>query len=213
MQSIIALLQLAVLTVTILRTEAGILSPAKSTSAVTVCPDNRQCPEDSSCCIGSNGQYSCCKYKNAVCCSDGEHCCPEGTLCQSGGCVVNHSEQSAAQKLIKSLGNDDGKTLPLKSNPSEALLDLSANSEIVICPDPTRHCPDYNTCCLMPNHQWVCCPLPNAACCPDGYHCCPYGSRCDPTSTRCYRGNGEEDSSTLFFLQSILSARKNNKQL
>jgi hypothetical protein len=69
---------------------------------------------------------------------------------------------------------------------------MESNAEKVICPDPTRACPDGNTCCLLPNHQWVCCPLPYAACCPDGYHCCPYGSRCDPSSSHCYR----QDSAT-----------------
>lgn len=208
------LLLLTVLAVTTLRVEGSSLFAVRREGTPTICPDNGQCPEGSTCCTGSNGRYSCCSYKNAVCCDDGEHCCPENSFCQDGGCVMKQSEQTAAEKLISSVGKgtEEKKTLPLESNPSAATCDKSANSEIVICPDPTRFCPDYNTCCLMPNHQWVCCPLPQAACCPDGYHCCPYGSRCDATSTRCYRGNGEEDSSTLFFLHSILSARKTNKQ-
>jgi len=33
-------------------------------------------------------------------------------------------------------------------------------ADYIVCPDSAWSCPDYNTCCLMPNYQWVCCPLP-----------------------------------------------------
>jgi hypothetical protein len=29
----------------------------------------------------SSGEYGCCPLPNAVCCSDGKHCCPEGYTC------------------------------------------------------------------------------------------------------------------------------------
>jgi hypothetical protein len=42
------------------------------------CPDGGTCGDDQTCCETSNGEYGCCPYENAVCCSDHEHCCPSG---------------------------------------------------------------------------------------------------------------------------------------
>jgi hypothetical protein len=56
----------------------------------------------------------------------------------------------------------------------------------VVCPDGESECPDNNTCCLMGNHKYGCCPLPNAVCCSDHSHCCPYGFKCNVASGSCY---------------------------
>ena len=42
------------------------------------CDDKSSCPSGTTCCKLSSGEYGCCPYKKAVCCSDGEHCCPNG---------------------------------------------------------------------------------------------------------------------------------------
>ena len=52
-----------------------------------VCPDGSECPTGQTCCPLSSGGYGCCPLPNAVCCSDGEHCCPQGTTCTGAGCL------------------------------------------------------------------------------------------------------------------------------
>jgi hypothetical protein len=44
------------------------------------CDDGSSCPTGTTCCKLSSGQYGCCPYPEAVCCGDGEHCCPKGTF-------------------------------------------------------------------------------------------------------------------------------------
>ena len=43
------------------------------------CDDGSECPTGTTCCKLSSGQWGCCPYPNAVCCNDGEHCCPQGS--------------------------------------------------------------------------------------------------------------------------------------
>ena len=50
-------------------------------SDVVDCGDGTSCPEGSTCCAMSTGQFGCCSYQDAVCCDDGEHCCPNGLFC------------------------------------------------------------------------------------------------------------------------------------
>lgn len=45
------------------------------------CSDGNTCNEGETCCYSKRGQSGCCGYENAVCCSDGVHCCPENTTC------------------------------------------------------------------------------------------------------------------------------------
>ena len=46
------------------------------------CPgDKASCPDDSTCCVLSNGSFGCCPTQNAVCCGDSVHCCPDGYTC------------------------------------------------------------------------------------------------------------------------------------
>lgn len=58
----------------------------------------------------------------------------------------------------------------------------------VQCPDAITECPDQNTCCLMSNNKYGCCPLPSATCCSDHEHCCPFGFNCDVFKQTCYNG-------------------------
>lgn len=42
------------------------------------CLDGSQCLDYETCCMMDTGHYGCCPLPKAVCCSDEEHCCPEG---------------------------------------------------------------------------------------------------------------------------------------
>ena len=77
-------------------------------------------------------------FFQAVCCSDGVHCCPNGYTCdvahgscKKGDAQVNWFEKTPAKQL-----------------------------ENVICPDGSSECPDGNTCCKLSSGQYGCCPLP-----------------------------------------------------
>ncbi len=54
------------------------------------CPDNKTvCASGETCCLTSMDEYGCCKYSDAVCCSDMKHCCPQFMVCDltEGTCV------------------------------------------------------------------------------------------------------------------------------
>ncbi|XP_077976740.1 uncharacterized protein LOC120333941 isoform X7 [Styela clava] len=132
-----------------------------------ICPGGQsQCPDGTTCCKLSSGQWGCCPILHAVCCNDGEHCCPEGYTCDTtGGTCIKGTE------TIRSL---------LKTSA------IGLNS--VICPGGQAQCPDGTTCCKLSSGQWGCCPIPRAVCCNDGEHCCPEGYTCDTTGGTCIKG-------------------------
>ncbi|KAJ3607811.1 hypothetical protein NHX12_024862 [Muraenolepis orangiensis] len=39
------------------------------------------CPEGTTCCLLTSGDYGCCPYAEAVCCNDHIHCCPAESMC------------------------------------------------------------------------------------------------------------------------------------
>ena len=52
------------------------------TQVNVVCPDHSLCSLGQTCCVNASGNgYVCCPQPNGVCCSDGLHCCPQGTTC------------------------------------------------------------------------------------------------------------------------------------
>lgn len=58
----------------------------RTESAGLKCPDgDTTCEDTSTCCKSANENYHCCKFQDAVCCSDGKHCCPKGFTCSGGG--------------------------------------------------------------------------------------------------------------------------------
>jgi len=77
------------------------LMPARKNNKVapsfvsTTCPDGSSCSSTATCCRIAQG-YGCCPYSSAVCCSDEQHCCPQGYTCdvQRGLC-----QQSSVHRL------------------------------------------------------------------------------------------------------------------
>lgn len=61
------------------------LKAAPTGMADVVCPNGKfKCPDGYTCCKAPDGSWSCCPLKNAVCCDDHIHCCPEGSVCNKG---------------------------------------------------------------------------------------------------------------------------------
>ncbi|PVD30140.1 hypothetical protein C0Q70_09402 [Pomacea canaliculata] len=132
-----------------------------------ICPDGQsECGDGQTCCQQKDGTWGCCPLPNAVCCTDGVHCCPQGTTCNlsTGQCDSAQISVPWQQKLA-------------------AIKQIS--TENVICPDKKSECSDGQTCCRMGSGQFGCCGVPNAVCCQDGLHCCPQNYTCDETSGQC----------------------------
>ncbi|KAM4624047.1 granulin b isoform 2-T2 [Polymixia lowei] len=142
-------------------------------SSVT-CPDGKSsCPDGTTCCLLIGGDYGCCPYPEAMCCSDYLHCCPSNTTCdlEHEMCKSGETEVPLVKK-IPALPND------------------------VDCPDRVSTCPDETTCCQMANGTYGCCPMPNAVCCSDHLHCCPSGTQCDLAHSTCVSPQGETTVAT-----------------
>ena len=74
----------------------------------------------------------------AVCCSDGEHCCPHNTTCDvsEGKCLKGDKVMDWYEKVA------------------------AVRVGSVICPDGAHECPNGQTCCKLASGDWGCCPLP-----------------------------------------------------
>ncbi|XP_057682996.1 granulin b [Corythoichthys intestinalis] len=143
------------------------------------CPDKRStCPDETTCCQMSSGEYGCCPMPDATCCSDKLHCCPHGTVCNLTAGTCDEPRSGGGGGVSR---EPETPSLP---RPAKA---AGANA----CDERTR-CPEGASCCFMKSAgEWGCCPLPRAVCCEDGSHCCPAGHTCRPHRSSCSRGLGE----------------------
>jgi len=66
------------------------------------CPDGT-CSSDETCCQLENGDWGCCPYPKADCCSDHAHCCPGGYKCDlvHQQCVQESGQKRFSLKLLK----------------------------------------------------------------------------------------------------------------
>ena len=137
-----------------------------------VCPDQKsQCPDKYTCCKQLSGGFGCCPQPNAVCCSDGKHCCAQGYRCDLSMqvCVKpNDRVTKLYSASVSATANRNGG---------------KKNIGNIICPDGGI-CRDYTTCCRTTT-GYGCCPHPNAVCCWDRLHCCREGYLCDLTEGVC----------------------------
>lgn len=148
-------------------------NPAPSVNSVS-CPGGKSsCPDSFTCCLLTSGDYGCCPYPEATCCSDHLHCCPSNTICDLEHQVCRSGETN----------------VPL-------LKKIAAQPNDVVCPDKKTACPDQTTCCEMTNGTYGCCPMPNAVCCSDHVHCCPAGTECDLVHSTCVSAQGETSMAT-----------------
>ncbi|XP_051995507.1 granulin a isoform X3 [Xyrauchen texanus] len=136
------------------------------------CDAHTSCPDHTTCCLNAQTKkWGCCQLPKAVCCNDGEHCCPADyqcdesqVSCKKGDVVIPWYNKIVAQST------------PAPSS------DLSS----VRC-DAQSSCLAGSTCCHLSTGEWGCCPLPEAICCPDQEHCCPKGYECDLHGQSCVK--------------------------
>ncbi|XP_023329802.1 granulins [Eurytemora carolleeae] len=111
------------------------------------------CDDTQTCCLLPAGQgIGCCPYRNAVCCQDRLHCCPEGLECdiKAGRCVGN-SYKLLLQKLDGAITNPNTPktklTIRKPQKSSSSFLSVLANRKS--CPDKSYSCEVTQTCCPL----------------------------------------------------------------
>uniref|UniRef100_A0A4W3JK71 Granulins domain-containing protein n=1 Tax=Callorhinchus milii TaxID=7868 RepID=A0A4W3JK71_CALMI len=140
-------------------------------SGAVLCPDQSQCPEGTTCCLMQSSQYGCCPVPKGVCCSDHQHCCPQGYNCNNETCVKG------------------GLSIPYinKIPVLERLIarnSIESHSTKVFC-DAIHYCQGGNTCCRNRTGEWACCGYPQATCCANGLNCCPNEFTCEISASIC----------------------------
>uniref|UniRef100_A0A671L100 Granulins-like n=1 Tax=Sinocyclocheilus anshuiensis TaxID=1608454 RepID=A0A671L100_9TELE len=135
------------------------------------CDSRHVCPDSNTCCENTDGDWSCCPLPEAVCCTDGEHCCPANYKCD-----VTRVSCIKGDVVIPWYNKISAQSTPAPS------LDLDA----VKC-DKQSSCSADSTCFYLSTGERGCCPLPEAVCCPDREHCCPKGYKCDLRRRSCIK--------------------------
>ncbi|XP_055338488.1 progranulin-like [Paramacrobiotus metropolitanus] len=140
-----------------------------------VCPGGSECPEFATCCMMKSGQWGCCPFPEAVCCTDLVHCCPKNSKCD-----LTQQRCSSEQYT-----NEYVLFVPMME---KFLWNTTASAvDSVQCQDHQSECPDGSTCCQMASGEWGCCPFEAAICCSDKLHCCPKDTVCDLEKQRCQK--------------------------
>ncbi|KAG8006473.1 Granulin [Nibea albiflora] len=143
----------------------------KEVEGTIQCDHHTSCPHSSTCCFMSSSQkWGCCPLPKAVCCADGNHCCPTDYTCNEAATSCTKGEV-----VIPWYTKLPATTSVLHTEPGS-----------VQCDSQTQ-CPDHTTCCKLEMGEWGCCPLENAVCCPDKEHCCPQGYTCNIASNSCQK--------------------------
>ncbi|XP_028332120.1 granulin b [Gouania willdenowi] len=147
-----------------------------------VCPGGKsQCPDTYTCCQLSSGDFGCCPFPQATCCSDHLHCCPSNAVCDlKHGTCRSGTLRLPLGKKIPSVPVNRSSLSRLSQLPATVSVPSVGNK----C-DESTSCPGVTTCCKTESGDWACCPLPQAVCCDDHIHCCPHGSVCNLAAQTC----------------------------
>uniref|UniRef100_A0A8B9JPQ9 Granulin n=1 Tax=Astyanax mexicanus TaxID=7994 RepID=A0A8B9JPQ9_ASTMX len=140
------------------------------------CDAQTSCPRDNTCCYMKKfNKWGCCPLPEAVCCGDGDHCCPNSYTCDTtkNTCLKGHLEIPWFKKQEAKVTQG--------SEVAHGVADVQCDS--------TARCPTGSTCCRLTTGQWGCCPHVQvcAVCCDDHVHCCPAGYTCDLQAGTCLR--------------------------
>jgi hypothetical protein len=133
-----------------------------------------RCSDSQTCCPAKVAAgVACCPYRNATCCADQLHCCPQNTECDSAHrrCVPRQESSLPWTKIVDESDDD--------------LMEDENEISNRACPGGTQSCPDTYTCCAMISGGYGCCPMDGAVCCADKIHCCPKGTTCDTAGGTC----------------------------
>lgn len=88
----------------------------------------------------------------AVCCSDGEHCCPKGYRCNITVQTCEMAGRDTRPWLRK---------VPARQEEPSGAVSGPARPAEVVCDNQTS-CPRDTSCCFMQKtHKWGCCPVPD----------------------------------------------------
>lgn len=149
----------------------------------TVCPDDTLCGVNDTCCEHLDGSWGCCPTPNAVCCSDGHHCCPEKFTCEKDYTCKENSKTRAAMK-IQNHQSPGVKITP--ASETSRIYNYLFHVVSTVCTGGGYECASGQTCCNLSSGGWGCCRENEAVCCSDGEHCCPKGFVCS-TGGKCVK--------------------------
>ncbi|XP_053094900.1 granulin b isoform X2 [Pangasianodon hypophthalmus] len=138
------------------------------------CDAQTTCPRGNTCCyMAKLSKWGCCPLPQAVCCGDGDHCCPSGYTCdkEKPVCTKGNLQIAWFEKQPAMIAQG--------SEVTRGLGDVKC--------DNTTSCAAGTTCCRLRTGKWGCCPLVKAVCCEDHEHCCPQGYTCDLQSGTCIK--------------------------
>nr|XP_023691517.1 granulins-like isoform X1 [Paramormyrops kingsleyae] len=136
------------------------------------CGPYSSCPKDTTCCyMNKTSKWGCCPLPKAVCCEDGEHCCPSGYKCNVERTTCSH----------------DTLVIPWYSK-MEAQVDQVLHTPVEC--NMKDGCASGTPCYQLPSGQLRYCPMAKAVCCSDMQHCCPSGYTCDPVGGSCTKKAG-----------------------
>jgi hypothetical protein len=77
-------------------------------------------------------------------------------------------------------------------------LSVISPDKSIRCGETEEYCNESQTCCLVSEDDYGCCPYPKATCCSDKEHCCPGGYECNLIKMSCDR---KSDNKHLDFMQ------------
>ncbi|XP_075731301.1 progranulin isoform X17 [Rhipicephalus microplus] len=158
------------------------------------CPDGNYCEDGQTCCLLRSGQYGCCPYQYAQCCSDHVSCCPEGYLCKISTHQCIHTVTNHTVPMVQ-------KVQPVRRPQGQASAP-QVDAELNQCPDGS-FCQDTQTCCLLKSGRYGCCPYAHAECCSDHTSCCPEGYRCLVSTQQCIHAESNGTAPMLRKVDSI----------
>ncbi|KAI6203222.1 Granulin [Aphelenchoides besseyi] len=145
------------------------------------CKDHKsRCPEHTTCCSAKGKTTGCCPMEDAVCCTDGLHCCPPDHTCnlEEETCEpTTGNEISKSKPWYKSLAST--RIVRKKGVKYQPSLQECSNGDT---------CNGQSTCCYnADDNEAYCCAYANGKCCRNGKKCCSEGFSCSEYGDECVR--------------------------
>ncbi|XP_017284938.1 progranulin [Kryptolebias marmoratus] len=168
----------------------------KEFESTVLCNDGvSECPNGMTCCETADGKWGCCPMPKAVCCDDKEHCCAEGTTCDT--------------KNMKCISTSTKEQLPMWAKfPARRRADWERQKGNDVPCNETAACPDGYTCCKTKDGGWGCCHHKEAVCCKDFEHCCPKGTTCNLPKKSC-----DDDLGSVPWVEKVPTIPRKDVQL